>query len=379
MLVFSITIGTIMFEVCFAIQTLYSRYTTCRNIWYSRVVQSNVLPEYAYDYPEALIAHEPLVPRDSARLLTYDRMRGTLDDRHFTDLPDLLPQGAVLVFNETKVFPARIAGVTVNGAPVELTVTKIHDGEVEGLVTKSLRIGTEVVFHGRTFTVLTRKERETKYKTDMSAVDFRTFLETYGHAPLPPYIHTPLTETEVREKYQTVFAKHEGSVAAPTASLHFTDALCAALKERGVSIEYVTLHVGLGTFSPVFPEQLETGELHPEEFYIAPDVAARLTEAKKSGRPVIAVGTTVARTLESASDEHGVLKTLRGATTLFIRPGYTFRFVDALATNFHVPQSSLLMLVDTFLGGKGIWRRLYAHAIAEKYRLFSFGDGMLIT
>lgn len=341
-------------------------------------MQGAQLPEYDYEYPERLVAHEPVSPRESAQLLTYERTSGTLTDAHFFDLPHLLPKDAVLVLNETKVFPARIAGVTSNGAPIELTVTKIHDGEVEGLVTKSLRIGTEVTFHDRTFTVLTRKERETKYHTEMSALEFRAFLETHGHAPLPPYIHTSLSEGEVREKYQTVFAKHEGSVAAPTASLHFSEKLLADLRAAGIATEYVTLHVGLGTFSPVFPEQLESGTLHHEEYHISQETAAQLNDAKKSGRPIIAVGTTVVRTLESASGEHGVLTNLNGTTTLFIRPGYTFRIVDGLVTNFHVPQSSLLMLVDTFLGGKGAWRRLYAHAIANDYRLFSFGDGMLI-
>lgn len=341
-------------------------------------MHSNVLPEYDYEFPEDLVAHVPREPREAARLLVYRRTTGTVELSTFAELPTFLPEGAVLVFNETKVFPARIAGHTTNGAPVELTVTKIHDGEVEGLVTKSLRIGTDVTFHDRTFTVLTRKERETKYKTGLSAHEFRAFLEEHGHAPLPPYIHTPLTEGEVREKYQTVFAKHEGSVAAPTASLHFSEKLLTDLRAAGIATEYVTLHVGLGTFSPVFPEQLESGTLHPESYYIAPEVASRLNDAKKSGRPIIAVGTTVVRTLESACDVEGALRNLTGETTLFIRPGYTSRFVDGLITNFHVPQSSLLMLVDAFLGGKGVWRRLYAQAIAEKFRLFSFGDGMLI-
>lgn len=335
----------------------------------------SILESYDYHVPKELIATEGAQPRESARLMVFRRDSGRLELGHFSDLSTYLGPQTVLVFNETKVIPARIVA---RDPEVEITITDIRDGEIQTLSSRRIEIGGSVFCAGSELKVVRREGKCTYYATGKSVADMKAFLIAHGETPLPPYIkNSPLTKDQISERYQTVFAKHEGSVAAPTAALHFSESLLQSLKDRGVTLEFITLHVGLGTFLPVTEEQIAKGELHTEEYFIDPAVAARITAAKKDGKHILAVGTTSLRTLESASSEAGELVQLSGKTNLFIRPGYAFKIVDGLITNFHVPQSSLLMLVDAFLGSHP-WRKLYERAIAEKFRLFSFGDGMLI-
>lgn len=338
------------------------------------------LKRYDYNIPKILIATEPVTPRENAKLLVYNRASGKTEFGHFYDLPKCLGPETVLVFNETKVVPARLTGETPMGGRVLMTVVKILDGEVTALLPRRLKAGTLISIGGKRWRVIGRSDRFTRLETHASSEETRGLLEKEGRAPLPPYIkHTPLSVKEARERYQTVFAKNEGSIAAPTASLHFGKKLIAELKARGVGTEFVTLHVGLGTFLPVSASALNGGRLHEEEYFIGPETAERINGARREGKKIIPVGTTTLRTLESAADASSKLTKLSGVTDLFIRPGYQFKFRDGLITNFHIPRSSLLMLIDAFLEDQSRWRRIYTEAIARKFRLFSFGDGMFIV
>lgn len=341
----------------------------------------SILDRYDYRFPPSLIATAPASPRDSARLLVCRRKDGRTREARFADLPDLLPSGAVLVFNETKVVPARlILKKAATGGRVEALVVGRGVADITVMSDRRLDIGGRLLASRRCgFTVVGHDGKYWRLKPDLPMRRLDAVLDRYGRAPLPPYIkETPLSERQAREQYQTVFARTRGSVAAPTASLHFTRRLLAKLKRRGFGVEFITLHVGLGTFAPVTGEQLKQGRLHREAYRIAPAAARRLEAVRRAGRPVIAVGTTVMRALESAADARGRLRRLSGETDLFIREGYRFRFIDHLITNFHVPESSLLMLVSAFAGRRNI-RRWYARAIRRRFRLFSFGDGMLIV
>ena len=359
------------------------------------------LVRYDYDLPEELIAKEPAHPRDAARLLVYNRKTGKAKDDIFRNIIQYLPPKSVLVFNETKVIPARLAVRKKSGGVVRVLFVGIEGGLIKVLSPKKLKIGeclaASVAVY---FTVAKSKDKFWFLRPSFPVKDVYIILEKYGEMPIPPYIkNSPLTGVELKKEYQTVFARRAGSVAAPTAALHFTKNLMAKIKKAGHEIVFVTLHVNLGTFLPVTIENLETGKLHEEYYEISKTAARKLNRAKKSGRAIIAVGTTSARTLESSLGRDKKIKKLSGLTSLFIhenlipliRPnegykeGYKgelvdsggFGFVDGLVTNFHVPRSSLMMLVAALIGRQKILE-LYKHAIKNRYRFFSFGDGMLI-
>lgn len=340
----------------------------------------DILRLYDYQFPPELIAQAPASPRDSAKLLVYDRAAGTITDAVFRDIGTFLPENAVLVLNETKVVPAKLLLTRATGGQVSALMLGVRsDGAMRALANRKLKPGEFLRMDGdRGFAVSGSLEKEWLLTPSFPIAELTSMLERHGHMPLPPYIkRTPLSPEELRREYQTVFAANPGSIAAPTASLHFTDALLTQLQEQGIGIIKVTLHVHLGTFAPLTEEQWTAGALHTEEYVIDSDSVSALSAAKKAGRPLVAVGTTVVRTLESASDEKGVITKPSGTTNLFIKEGYRFKIVDAMITNFHVPKSSLLMLVSAFAGRDKIME-LYRHAVEEKYRFFSFGDAMLM-
>lgn len=330
---------------------------------------------YDYSYPEELIAHAPVHPRDAARLLAYRRSTRDITHHTFKDLPDLLEPGTLLVLNDTRVVAARFVVTKATGGAARVLFLKMRGALMEALSDRQLVVGSTVTTDdGRTLTV---QEREGSiYLLQPHFDNVPHFLQEHGRMPLPPYITSPLTEQERQEEYQTVFARRDGSAAAPTASLHFSQELLDRLTERGVLLAYVTLHVGLGTFAPLTDEAITSGILHEEWYDIPPETITAITTAHSQGAKVIAVGTTATRALESAARE-GVLKAGPGETALFIRPGYTFKVIDGLITNFHVPRSSLMQLVASLTGREELLS-IYAEAVAERYRLFSFGDGMLI-
>lgn len=336
--------------------------------------------DYNFTFPANLIANKPANPRESARLLAYNRktQQTTLDT--FKNIGKFLPKNCVLVLNQTKVIPARLEVTKPTGGKARLLFLSQEKHLISALSDRKLELGSTLTF-GKTHKLVVMDKKTNQYilKTSSSAGAFQKLLATYGTTPLPPYIkNSPLTEKQARKEYQTVFAKTPGSVAAPTASLHFTKQLLNKLKKQGVKIEYVTLHVGLGTFATLTEKNIKQKKLHSEFFYIDTKTAQRLNRYKALGYPIIPVGTTAVRTLESAANKRGKITKLTGNTTLFIQEGDKHNFVDGLITNFHVPQSSLLMLVSSFVGRKKLLE-LYALAIKKKFRLFSFGDGMLIT
>lgn len=337
------------------------------------------LDRYDFSFPENLIAQKPVSPRDSARLMVYDRKEKRVALDTFTHLGRYLPPRSVLVINETKVVPARLAVHKATGGRVKLLFLRDENGFWEVLSDRKLKIG-EVLSIDSTKKLVVKKQAEAIFYLQPSFPISQTFrlLETFGETPIPPYIkHSPLSEKKLRGEYQAVFAKKKGSVAAPTASLHFTKKLIQSLEKQGHSVVRLVLHVGLGTFSPVTEEQMKTKKLHHEFYEITPRVAEFLEHAKKEGRAIIPVGTTALRALESAAKGGGKFGRLSGETDLFIQEGYKFKFTSGLITNFHVPRSSLLMLVSALASQREIMN-LYRLAVEEKFRLFSFGDGMLI-
>lgn len=336
--------------------------------------------DFDYELPEALIAQFPVEPRDTSRLLTLNKVTGAVEHKaHFYELVEELNEGDVLVFNNTKVIPARLYGHREgSGGKVEvLLLTPCGENRWECLVKpgKKCPVGQVIVFDERLkATVLDKTDfggRIVEFTVDGI---FDDIIQEIGEMPLPPYIHEKL---EDKERYQTVYAKEKGSAAAPTAGLHFTPELLEKIKAKGVELEFVTLHVGLGTFRPVSVESIEDHDMHSEFYSVSPETAARIDDAKAKGRRIIAVGTTSVRTLESASTDDGVLQGTSGWTQIFIYPGYTFKMVDALVTNFHLPQSTLLMLISA-LAGREHCLAAYEEAVREKYRFFSFGDAMFI-
>lgn len=337
-----------------------------------------VLNSYDYKFPTELVANKPAHPRDSAKLLVYDRKSKIVNFDTFENLGKYLPSGAVLVLNDTKVLPARLPLKKETGGLVKILYLETAGKNIKALSPKKLKTGEKLYLPSKKyFTVIKIQGGEYLLKPSFEVREIHAVLQKYGETPLPPYIkNVTLSEKRIREEYQTVFARVKGSVAAPTASLHFTKGLLANLKKQGVEIAYVTLHVGLGTFAPLTEENLKSGKLHKEYYEISKKTAKMLGEAKRQGKQIIPVGTTALRTLESAA-VGGKLKRLSGKTDLFIKEGDKFKFVDGLVTNFHVPRSSLLMLVSAFLGRKKLFE-LYRLAIAKKFRLFSFGDGMLV-
>ncbi len=335
--------------------------------------------DYFYELPEELIAQTPAEPRDSSRLLVYDRKTGKSEDRVFCDIKEYLRPGDVLVINNTKVLPARMYAYTKNGGRVEVLLLKRQnytDWEVLVRPGKKAKEGTElVVSEELSLTVRSRTptgERIVEFHFDGV---FEDILSRVGSMPLPPYIHEKLKD---KDRYQTVYCKTDGSAAAPTAGLHFTKELLAEIKATGVQVAEVLLHVGLGTFRPVKEEDLTHHVMHSEYYCVSEEAADIVNAAKREGRRVIAVGTTSVRTLETVADEKGTLRPCSGDTSIFIYPPYKFKCVDALITNFHLPESTLIMLVSAFMGREQCLA-LYREAVEKKYRFFSFGDAMLIV
>lgn len=336
---------------------------------------------FDYDLPPEAIAQTPLDRRDASRLLVMDRSRGELSHHRFADLPSLLRSGDLLVANDSRVIPARLYGLRegTSGPPIEVFLLRaIGPDRWEVLVKpgRRVRIGTRIVFgRGRlTAAIVGGTDFGGRVAEFSHQEDWGTLLRELGQVPLPPYIHTPLLEAE---RYQTVYARAEGSVAAPTAGLHFTPAVLEALAPAGIDLQYITLHVGLGTFRPVQAELVEEHRMHAEFYTISGETAAAVNAAREAGRRIVAVGTTSVRALEAAADADGRVQAGSAWTEIFIHPGYDFRIVGAMLTNFHLPRSSLLMLVSAFAGRERVLAA-YREALACGYRFFSFGDAMLI-
>ena len=335
--------------------------------------------DFDYYLPEELIAQTPATPRDSSRLLVFDRAKDEIEHKHFYDIIDYLKEGDVLVRNNTKVLPARMFAYTKNGGRVEILLLKRFDlTEWEVLVKpgKKAKPGAElVVSEELSLTVLSNIEesgsRRVKFSFDGV---FEDVISRLGEMPLPPYITEKLKD---KERYQTVYAKVDGSAAAPTAGLHFTEELIEKIKQKGVEIVDVLLHVGLGTFRPVKTDDILSHHMHSEYYEVSEEAAQKINAAKREGRRVIAVGTTSVRTLESVADQNGFVKAQKGNTEIFIYPPYRFKCVDALITNFHLPKSTLLMLVSSLSTREKILE-LYDIAVKERYRFFSFGDACMI-
>lgn len=340
------------------------------------------LDDYDYHLPEALIAQRPAPVRDQSRLMHLDRTTGAVVHRRFGDLVDLLAPGDVMVLNNTQVVPGRLLGRKPTGGKVEVLILDYALGAAQKVfmclvkAAKRPKPGTRLLFdRGLEAEVLSVDER-TCALAFSGPVDFEQALEAIGHMPLPPYIRRE-DEGEDRHAYQTVYAAHKGAIAAPTAGLHFTDKVLQQLARKGVQLVYLTLHVGYGTFLPVRSDDIRRHRMHAEWFTLPADTATAINAAKAHGRRVAAVGTTCVRTLEYCADPQGRVAAKNGACDLFIYPGYRFKVVDAMITNFHLPKSTLLMLVSAFAGRDAILNA-YTAAIREKYRFYSYGDGMVI-
>lgn len=337
--------------------------------------------DFSFDLPEELIAQEPLEKRDMSRLMVLHREDGSIEHRHFRDMLDYLNEGDCLVLNNSRVIPARIFGSKEDtGAKMEFVLLKrIDKNKWETLVKpgKKARIGSTFVFGNGELKckVLDNTEVGGRIIEFMYDGVFEEILDKLGQMPLPPYIKKQL---EDKERYQTVYSKIEGSAAAPTAGLHFTEELLEKVRQKGVKIAYVTLHVGLGTFRPVKVENILEHHMHSEFYMLDEENANIINEAKKNGGRVIAVGTTSSRTLETIGDAEGCVRAESGWTEIFIYPGYKFKVVDCLITNFHLPESTLIMLVSALAGRENILNA-YKTAVEEKYRFFSFGDAMFIV
>ncbi len=360
------------------------------------------ISDYSYILPESLIANKPSPTRDHCRLLTLNKTTGKINHLYFYNILDLLTSNDVLVLNQSKVFPARLFGKKNSGGDIEvLLIHQISSNTWLAISKPRPQVGRQIILDHNLIGQVIESDPTTgqiKIKFNYQNHQFFQILDKIGHTPIPPYIHSSQTEKQIRSEYQTVYAKETGSAAAPTAGLHFTKKLLSQLKNKGIQIEYVTLHVGLGTFQNLRPENIKSKTLHSEFYEIKPSVAKRLNIAKESSKRIIAVGTTSVRTLESAvslsqpqadpplAERGDVTKSQRGFyqitpgqnhTEIFIYPPYQFKFVDALITNFHLPESSLLMLVSAFAGKDKIFPA-YQAAIKQKYRFFSFGDAMFI-
>jgi S-adenosylmethionine:tRNA ribosyltransferase-isomerase len=339
--------------------------------------------DFDYALPPELVAQAAAARRDASRLLVVDRHGGTLAHRRFPDLVEYVAPGDAVVLNETRVFPARLRGRRAGGAEAEVLLLHPHDGE-ERVWTALVRPGAKLkpgrrveVADGLAVEILESTptgERIVRVETRLPLAEA---LERWGEVPLPPYVAREATEAD-RERYQTVYARERGSVAAPTAGLHFTPGVLSALETKGVRLARLVLHVGVGTFRPVEAEDPAEHRMHAEWYSVPAAAAATIREARATGGRIWAVGTTVVRTLETVAAEHGDVAAAEGWTDLFIRPPYRFRVVDGLLTNFHLPRSTLLMLVSA-LAGHGLTMRAYREAVAERYRFFSYGDAMLVA
>ena len=335
------------------------------------------LSDFDYDLPDELIAQHPPAVRGGSRLLDVDARRDPLlVDRLFSELPDLLLPGDLLVMNDTRVIKARLFGHKASGGRIEAMVERVdgsHSAVAMIRASHAPAIGSALQFDGATATVRSRDSAFFGLEFDTPVLEL---LDRAGRLPLPPYIrHTPDSIDE--DRYQTVFARHPGAVAAPTAGLHLDEALMERLADRGIERAFLTLHVGAGTFAPIRDDDLEGHVMHTERYAIAPETVQAIAQARSRGSRVIALGTTTLRALESAALAHGGLQAGPAETALFIRPGFQFQVVDAMVTNFHLPRSTLLMLVSAFSGVETI-RAAYAHAVRERYRFFSYGDAMLL-
>ena len=337
------------------------------------------LSDFNYDLPEELIAQTPYDKRDEARLMVLDRKKQTIENKVFKDVIDYLNPGDCLVINDTKVIPARLYGEKSTGAKVEFLLLKQIENDIWEVMVRpgrKLLPGAIVTFgdgilQAEVLEMLEGGNRKVKFKYNGI---FNEILDKIGLMPLPPYIKESLKE---KDKYQTVYARDLGSSAAPTAGLHFTEELLDKIRKKGVVIANVTLHVGIGTFRPVKVENIEEHKMHSEHFYIKQEDVEKINTAKRNGKRVIAVGTTSCRVLESIADESGYVKKIEEDTSIFIYPGYKFKCIDALITNFHLPESTLLMLVSA-LAGRDYIMKAYNKAVEDKYKFFSFGDAMII-
>ena len=336
--------------------------------------------DFNYDLPQELIAQVPIKNRDESRLMVVNRKSKTIEHKIFKDILDYLKPGDCLVRNNTKVIPARLYGIKEEtGINVEFLLLNRIEGDYWEVMVKPgrrLKKGTNVIFgngllKAEILDIMEGGNRKVKFIYEGI---FNEILDQIGLMPLPPYIHEKLQD---KDRYQTVYAKYEGSAAAPTAGLHFTDELLEKIKQKGVEIANVTLHVGIGTFRPVKEENVEEHKMHTEHFYIKDEDVEKINKAKRTGHRIIAVGTTSCRVLESIADENGYVKQIETDTGIFIYPGYKFKCIDGLITNFHLPESTLIMLVSA-LAGKEFVMNAYEEAVREKYRFFSFGDAMFI-
>ena len=336
--------------------------------------------DFYFDLPEKLIAQTPIAQRDHSRLLHVDKVTGELEHRHFFDLPEYLDEGDCLVLNDSRVLPARLTGCRPTGGSIELVLLRdLGDGRWECLSRpgRKTKPGTEIIFGNGELTATVESVAEGGNRIVKFHYEgiFLETLERLGKMPLPPYIKEELSDSE---RYQTVYSKELGSAAAPTAGLHFTEELLDTIRAKGVRVCFVTLHVGLGTFRPVKEDEIEDHEMH-SEFCIVPEETARIvTETKRNGGRVFAVGTTSCRTLESFAADDGTLSPSSGWTDIFIYPGYRFKCVDALVTNFHLPESTLIMLVSALAGRENVLNA-YKVAVEKEYRFFSFGDACLFS
>lgn len=356
------------------------------------------LSDFDYNLPQNLIAQQPASPRDSARLLVLNKKNNKISHHKFFEIDKFLDKGDIIVLNNTKVIPARLYGKKETGGKVEILLLnqipagKIHKYRLDKkifwscLTKPGLKPNTKIIFNKRVNAkVISRENEKTTLEFNLTNQQFNQFLKKFGNVPLPPYID-PTFENKfgkirknirVRQQYQTIFAKYDGSVAAPTAGLHFTKRLIKKLKDKGIKFEYITLHVGLGTFQPVKENNILKHKIHSEYAEISKTTAKNLNQAKKNGNRIIACGTTVVRTLETATTDEKTIKQLNKKTSIYITPGYKFKFVDAMITNFHLPKSTLLMLISAFYSLPKI-KQAYQIAIKNKYKFYSFGDAMFI-
>jgi len=349
--------------------------------------------DYNYQLPQELIAHTPAVPRDSARLFVYSTKTDEIVIDTFSNIARYIPADSLLVLNDTQVVPARLELMKLTGGSVRVLFLvnewqKVFraDGSqnetIKGLPDRKINVGDQLYFNHRAILdVISQKNEEFTFRLNISVEEFEKLLKSHGQTPLPPYIHTDLNEENARAQYQTVFASKPSSVAAPTASLHFTEGVFQSLKSKGIDRTSVTLHVGRGTFSPLTSESIKTNKLHSEPVQVSPESAIKINKAKKEGRMILSSGTTATRTLEATAGYILKDEGYTGDTSLMITPPYKFKIVDAMITNFHLPNTSLLMLLDAFLqykGAKRSWRELYEEAIKQKFRFYSFGDAMLV-
>ena len=337
-----------------------------------------LLSDFDYELPEELIAQTPIEPRNASRLMVLDPLIGTIEHHHFFELKDFLTEGDTLIFNDTRVIPARLIGHRETGGKVEVFLLRRIDGNRwETLVKpgKKAQIDTKIVFSDELYCkVVEHTDFGGRVVEFYYEGIFEEILDRLGETPLPPYIHEKLEDTE---RYQTVYNRERGSAAAPTAGLHFTKEQMSDLKSSGINLGFVTLHVGLGTFRPVNVDNIEDHVMHEEYFSIPQETVDLIRRTKENHKRVIAVGTTSIRTLESAV-VNGELTAMSGATNIFIYPGYEFKVIDAIITNFHLPKSTLIMLISAF-GGREFVLRAYKEAVKERYRFFSFGDAMFLT